>query len=105
MSSDLSPDYKPSYLHFLNFLDALFTLFVVSGGVPEANPILDYALNFGPMPFLLLKFVAVACAIEIMDNLLSGLRRAFFFNSLIVIMCIVVCWHIYGLMLIARFEG
>ena len=40
----------------LSMMDAVFTLKLVSLGGKELNPIMDFFLQFGPFPFLLVKF-------------------------------------------------
>ena len=50
-------------LLLLNIVDATVTIVVIDAGIAkEANPIMDYFLNMGYIPFLLVKFSAVSFA-------------------------------------------
>lgn len=40
----------------LSVADAIFTLHLVSMGATEINPVMDFFLQFGPLPFLLVKY-------------------------------------------------
>ncbi len=41
----------------LSIADANFTLKLVSTGAQEINPVMDFFLNFGPIPFLIAKYL------------------------------------------------
>lgn len=41
----------------LSIADAFFTLQLVSRGAREVNPVMDFFLQLGPMPFLLAKYL------------------------------------------------
>ncbi len=41
----------------LSTLDALFTLRLVGSGGREINPVMDFFLEWGPLPFLLVKYL------------------------------------------------
>ena len=50
-------------LLLLNIVDATVTIVVIDAGIAkEANPIMDYFLNIGYLPFLFVKFLAVSFA-------------------------------------------
>lgn len=50
-------------LLLLNIVDATVTIIVIDAGIAkEANPIMEYFLNIGYIPFLLVKFSAVSFA-------------------------------------------
>ncbi|MHC1745125.1 MAG: DUF5658 family protein [Syntrophobacteraceae bacterium] len=40
--------------------DAFFTMKLVSAGAKELNPVMDYFLQFGPVPFVAVKYVLTA---------------------------------------------
>ena len=52
-----------SYL--FNFADAIFTMYVVSKGAVELNPIMAAALNISPTFFMCVKFIIFALALEV----------------------------------------
>ncbi|MFQ6114457.1 MAG: DUF5658 family protein [bacterium] len=41
----------------LSIADAVFTVKLVGMGAKEINPVMDFFLRFGPVPFLLVKYV------------------------------------------------
>lgn len=48
----------------LSVTDAFFTLKLVAIGAQEANPVMDYFLQFGPLPFIIAKYILTgACLI------------------------------------------
>lgn len=48
----------------LNLLDAIFTLTYTSSGVAtEANPVMDHALDSGPLMFMVVKLSLVSFAV------------------------------------------
>ena len=96
MSIDDPEHYKVVPLHCLNFFDALCTLFVVSLGVPEANPVMAWLIESSPAMFVLVKFIVLTYAVELLRKLspnMLTLALALFMG--------VATWHIYGLMLLA----
>lgn len=47
-------------VHFaliLSIADAIFTLKLVGMGAQEINPVMNFFLQFGPLPFLMVKYV------------------------------------------------
>ncbi|MFQ5641927.1 MAG: DUF5658 family protein [bacterium] len=48
----------------LSMMDAFFTLRLVNMGGKELNPVMDFFLQFGPFPFLLVKYLlTVSCLV------------------------------------------
>ena len=80
----------------------MFTLFVTAYGISEANPIMRFSLQYGAMPFLILKFTVVAVAIEFLNTYLKG-RSRHIFTLLLAVMSAVVCWHVFGIFLTAKY--
>jgi|10_taG_2_1085330.scaffolds.fasta_scaffold05869_10 hypothetical protein len=74
-----------------NFLDALFTLYAVSVGVEEANPIMQFAIQAGPGFFIMFKFILFGYAINFLAQRSPGLLlpTALIYMS-------IICWQIYG---------
>lgn len=58
--------YKPGFLLIVSaalvlcVADGLFTLELISRGASELNPIMSFFLQFGPLPFLLVKYALTA---------------------------------------------
>ena len=48
----------------LSMLDALFTLFLVGNGAKEANPLMAYYLESGPLVFIFIKYLELICPSE-----------------------------------------
>ncbi|MDL1958717.1 MAG: DUF5658 family protein [Deltaproteobacteria bacterium] len=61
----------------LSILDALLTLFLISHGATEVNPIMAYFLDMGPSMFIAAKYVlTVVCLI-----LILAVRNFYLFNT------------------------
>ena len=55
--------------HLGNFLDACLTLFAVSRGAEELNPLMDTLISSSPFGFLAIKLVVFAYAVDLMSRL------------------------------------
>ena len=75
--------------HVLNFLDATLTLYAVSRGVEEANPIMAWALEVSPLFFVAVKFTVFGIAIDFLAR-----KRPTFLVPVAVLFGLVVAWHI-----------
>lgn len=85
----------------LSILDALFTLFLISHGATEANPIMAYFLDRGPIAFFVAKYVlTTVCLI-----LILAIRNFYLFNTkarvkilyvfFMIYFALVVKWELY----------
>ena len=85
----------------LSILDALFTLFLISHGATEANPIMAYFLDRGPTVFFVAKYVlTTVCLI-----LILAIRNFYLFNTkarvkilyvfFMIYFALVVKWELY----------
>ena len=61
----------------LSILDALFTLFLISHGATEVNPIMAYFLDMGPSVFIAAKYVLTAVCLI----LILAIRNFYLFNT------------------------
>lgn len=61
----------------LSILDALFTLFLISHGATEVNPIMDYFLDRGPSVFFVAKYMLTAVCLI----LILAIRNFYLFNT------------------------
>ena len=50
--------------YIFNFGDAMFTMYAVSRGATELNPIMAWALNVDPIFFMCVKVLVFAIALE-----------------------------------------
>ena len=50
--------------YIFNFGDAIFTMYAVSRGATELNPIMAWALNVDPVFFMCVKVLVFAIALE-----------------------------------------
>jgi len=82
-------------LHVLNFFDGLLTLYAVSLGVIEVNPVMRLALSAGPFGFLAVKVGIVLICLHFLDKQLKGSKRKIF-TVLLVIYTAVIAWHVFG---------
>ncbi len=82
----------------LNFLDAWFTIYFLSHGGSELNPLVDWLLQAGTWPFILAKSIGIGvcvCVLTLTKN----------FRVARIGLCIVLCgyslllgWHLILLM-------
>jgi len=85
----------------LSILDALFTLFLVSHGATEVNPIMDYFLDRGPSVFFVAKYMLTTISLI----LILAVRNFYLFNSkarveilyvfLMISFVLVIKWELY----------
>ncbi len=61
----------------LSISDALFTLFLISHGATEVNPIMAYFLDMGPSVFVAAKYVLTAVCLI----LILAIRNFYLFNT------------------------
>ena len=88
-------DSKLTTLFLLNLFDGVLTLYALSYGVAEANPIMAQALVYGPVGFLLIKVGLVTTCLIFLDKFLIGRQRRLL-TILVVIYAAVTVWHIFG---------
>lgn len=50
----------------LNFLDAWFTMFFLSLGGEELNPLMDAVIRIGPLPFVLAKSLGIGLCVAVL---------------------------------------
>lgn len=72
-----------------NFADAVLTLYAISKGVEEANPIMAWALNISPSFFIVMKFMLFGAAIEFLARFQPRLLK--WVGTLFMT---VIAWHI-----------
>jgi len=75
--------------HFLNVADALLTLYAISEGVDEANPVMAWAISVHPIFFVLLKIIVFSVAIEFIAK--KKPEYLSFFGALF---SAVIIWHL-----------
>lgn len=99
--------YSPMFLAvivsilFLSVIDALLTLFLISRGASEINPVMAYYLELGPYSFLAVKY-ALTCVGVISFLLLRNiyvrplrLYAGTLFYFVLVLFGSVVAWQLY----------
>jgi len=74
---------------FCNFADAVFTLYAVSKGVKEANPVMAWAIEVSPLFFATIKLVVFTLAIDYIAS-----RRPSMLRWIALLLICVVAWHI-----------
>ena len=78
----------------LNVLDALFTVYFLSYGGRELNPIMDWVLKFGVMPFLMVKTVGIGVGVVLLA-LAKNFRAARFGLGFVMVgYTLLFGWHI-----------
>ena len=86
---------------FLSVIDALLTLFLISQGAFEINPVMAYYLEVGPYSFLAVKY-ALTCVAVISFLLLRniyirplGIYTGSLFYIVLPVFASVVMWELY----------
>jgi len=51
--------------YIFNFVDTIFTMYAISGGATELNPVMAIALDVNPFFFMCVKFIAFALVLEL----------------------------------------
>tara|TARA_R110002110_G_scaffold414073_1_gene642904 strand:+ start:214 stop:501 length:288 start_codon:yes stop_codon:yes gene_type:complete len=77
------------FCHLLNFLDASLTLYAISRGVEEANPLMAWTLEVGPMFFAAVKFTVFTIAIDFLSRV-----RPVLLVPIAMVFGSVVAWHV-----------
>ena len=86
---------------FLSVLDALFTLFLISHGSRELNPIMALSLKGGPFTFFAVKYSLTSMAVIIFLIFKNttirklGLHTASLFSWVIALFSAVVTWELF----------
>ena len=75
--------------HLCNIFDALFTIYAVSKGVDEANPIMAWAIEVSPLFFITTKLIVFTIAI----NFLSKNKPAII-KWVASLFILVMLWHL-----------
>ena len=75
--------------HLGNFLDACLTLFAVSRGAEELNPLMDALISYSPFSFLAVKFVVFAFAVDLMSRF-----RPQYLKWVATMYLMVLAWHL-----------
>ncbi len=75
--------------HLGNFADACLTLFAVSRGAVELNPLMAVLINGSPFLFLLTKFLLFAFAVDFMSR-----HKPQFLKWVAALYLTVSAWHL-----------
>ena len=75
--------------HLVNFADACLTLFAVSRGAVELNPLMAVLINGSPFLFLLTKFLLFAFAVDFMSR-----HKPQFLKWVAALYLTVSAWHL-----------
>jgi hypothetical protein len=85
----------------LSTLDAILTIYLISRGATEVNPIMDYFLAYGPLKFFGVKyFLTCASIILLLVNknvylFKHRIRTEIVFTTVVVLFALVVLWETY----------
>ncbi len=85
----------------LSLLDAYFTLYLLSHGASEINPVMAFFLQFGKRPFIVAKYLLTSFSVVIL--LLPDQIRLFEFQTsrrttfltIVGIFALVILWELY----------
>lgn len=85
----------------LSILDAFLTLFLIERGSSELNPVMAYFLAYGPMPFIVAKYVLTSFGVVILlifKNVLISRISVYthsLFSCVIITFVTVICWELF----------
>ncbi len=85
----------------LSVIDATLTLYLIRNGATEVNPIMEYYLKYGPLPFLSAKYLLTTASVILLlihkNVYLFGtkIRAKFLFIIFFVVFASVVLWELY----------
>ncbi len=92
----------------LSLLDAFFTLKLVTiGAASEFNPVMNFFLNMGPVPFLLIKYaltVGGVLSFLVLKNFTYLSRKVRVSSIIVTVLALYVVLIMYELSLFYRFE-
>lgn len=92
---------KILFVLLLSILDGYFTLYLLSHGAAEINPIMAFFVQFGKWPFFAAKYLLTAFSVVVLllpDHLrLFGFKihRKAIFLSIVGIFELVILWELY----------
>ena len=86
-------------LFLLNLFDGVLTLYAVLLGVLEVNPLMNYALRYGPVGFLSIKVGLVTVCLLVLNVTLKGKQRRLL-SFLLLIYALVAAWHVFGVIVL-----
>tara|TARA_Y100000034_G_scaffold128119_1_gene182209 strand:+ start:2599 stop:2889 length:291 start_codon:yes stop_codon:yes gene_type:complete len=75
--------------YIFNFADAIFTMYAISKGAVELNPLMAMALNISPTFFMCVKFIVFALGLEL---IVRRAPRMLVFAA--VLYTLVMGWHL-----------
>ena len=79
----------------LNFLDAWFTVYFISYGGMELNPIVDQLLLMGTWPFILAKSIGIGVCVAVLTVTKNFLIAKIGLGIVLVGYSALLCWHLY----------
>ena len=75
--------------HLGNFADACLTLYAVSRGAVELNPLMAVLIEYSPFAFLAVKFILFAFAVDLMSKL-----RPNYLKWVATMYLLIAAWHL-----------
>jgi hypothetical protein len=85
----------------LSLFDGLLTLYLIRNGSAELNPVMDYLLQQGPLPFVVVKYLLTSVGVVILlvfkNVLLSGanIYTHSLFSCMIAAFSAVIVWEMF----------
>ena len=86
---------------FLSVIDAILTLFLITHGAIELNPVMAFYLDIGPYPFLWVKYALTSVGLLILlvfrNRCMNyiGIKAGAFLYVTLAAFVSVVSWEIY----------
>ena len=92
----------------LSITDAMLTLHLIRHGASELNPIMEHFLKFGPLPFLVAKYLLTSASVILLLRHKNAhifgtkIRAKYLFVIILLIYISVVLWEMYLILFVAN---
>ncbi|MDP6924566.1 MAG: DUF5658 family protein [Candidatus Scalindua sp.] len=92
----------------LSLTDALLTLYLIRNGAAEVNPIMEYFLRYGTLPFLAAKYLLTTTSIVLLliyKNVYifgTKIRAKYLFIVIFLIFASVVVWEVFLIFFVVK---
>jgi hypothetical protein len=92
----------------LSLTDAMLTLYLIRNGAAEVNPVMNYFLRYGPLPFLAAKYLLTTASIVLLliyKNVYifgTKIRAKYLFIIIFFIFASVVIWELFLILFVLK---
>ncbi len=77
-----------------NFLDSWFTMLFLSHGAQEVNPVMDWVLQLGMWPFILIKSLGIGLCVLVLTAARNFRYARLGMLAIVIGYAALLCWHL-----------